>query len=187
MTQSAELSVGLQGAFTGPSELGKWCRDDITFHVVTIVADTFFLDDYELREVFSAELPMSYPLEQESGEVVMMARSDEVGGPLPDDRARALLTRLDEIGRKLELTGPLTMLVPAKRAVLLPPPSLAGTIDLPEPHPLRGAFYISVIDVLKLLTMLEPTDPEAGARVRTLLEFCREERLPLSWHRSGEG
>jgi hypothetical protein len=182
----AVLGVGLAGAFVDPTErerAGKFCRDDVTFHVVNVVADTLFLDDYEVREVLPATIPFSYPLEQEAGEVVMMARSDDVGGPLPDADAARLIARLDELGREHVLEGPLAMLVPAGRAAILPPPSLAGSFELGEEHPLTGAFYISVVDVLEILAKLAELDRERADRVFALLDFCRSERLALSFRR----
>jgi hypothetical protein len=180
------LSVGLAGAFTDPTaeRAGRFCRDDVLFHVVDVVANLLSLDDYELREVLPATIPFSYPLEQETGEVVMMARSDNVAGPLAEPEATRILAELDALGREQSLDGPLSMLVPVGRAVVLPPPSLAGSFELGEEHPLSGAFYISVIDVLEILATLQELDPDGAKRVFELLDFCRRERLPLSWRRS---
>jgi hypothetical protein len=180
----ATLSINLNGAFTNSTELGGFSQDDILFHVVDVVADTLFLDDYELREVLDASLPMSYPLEQESGEVVMSARSDNVGGPLDATKSAELLARLADLGREHTLTGPLALLLPHDRAVVLPPPTLAGVFELSDGHPLRGAPYFSVIDVMKLLDLLIDADPENAGRVLPLLELCREARIPLSWRRA---
>jgi hypothetical protein len=187
IADQAKLSVGLLGAFIDPTpdRAGKFCRDDITFHVVDVVANTLFLDDYEVREVLPATIPFSYPLEQETGEVVMMSRSDNVGGPLPEDEAARIIARLGELGREHVLEGPLALLVPAPRAAILPPPSLAGTFELGPEHPLTGAFYLSVVDVLEILGTLRELDPERGDRVFSLLDFCRAERLALSWRRGG--
>lgn len=182
----AVLGVGLAGAFadpTQPERAGKFCRDEATFHVVDVVANTLFLDDYEVREVLPATIPFAYPLEQEAGEVVMMARSDNVGGPLPEADGARIIARLDELGREHVLEGPLAMLVPTGRAVILPPPSLAGTFELGVEHPLTGAFYISVIDVLEILGTLAELDRERADRVFALLDFCRGERLALSFRR----
>jgi hypothetical protein len=183
--ESATLAVGLALALPDPrgEQFGDYCRDDLTFHLVNMVADTLFLDDYELREVLSASLPFSYPLEQEQGEVVMMSRSDNVGGPLADATAKEIIAQLDELGREHTLIGPLSLLVPAERAVLLPPPSLAGTIAFKDGHPLNGALYLSILDVLKILDPLEPVAGEQGPRVRKLLEYCKTARLPLSFRR----
>ena len=184
----ATLAVGLAGAFAAGSDVthpGGFSRDDVQFHVVDVVANTLFLDDYELRGVMDASWSLSYPLEQESGEVVMMARSDNVGGPLDATAAALLLGRLDGIGRTLELEGPLSLLLPHERAVVLPPPSLAGVFQFKPDHPLHGVPYFSVLDAIALLDKLAEVDPETSIRVRTLLELCRDERLPLSWRRSG--
>ena len=184
----ATVSVGLAGAFAEGTDLAHpagFARDDVQFHVVSVVANALLLDDYELREVFDASWALSYPLEQESGEVVMIARSDDVGGPLDATHTAALLGRLDGIGRTLELEGPLSLLLPNERAVVLPPPTLAGVFAFQPDHPLQGVAYFSVLDALVLLDKLSEVDPQTSIRARVLLELCRDERLPLSWRRSG--
>jgi hypothetical protein len=166
-----------------PIHPGNLCRDDILFHVVGSVADLLFLDDYEVREIQSAAWPLSYPLEQTVGEVVMMARSDEVGGPLPDAEASPILARANALGRQLELTGPLSLLLPMDRAVILPAPTLAGHFEFSADHPLAGVTYFSVIDALELLDKLVALDPDNAKIVLAFLELCREQRLALSWRR----
>ncbi len=182
----AALSVGLAGAFAAgvePVHPGDLCRDDILFHVVGSVADLLFLDDYEVREIESAQWPLSYPLEQAAGEVVMMARSDDVGGPLPEAEASPILERANELGRRVELTGPLSLLLPMDRAVILPAPTLAGHFEFSADHPLAGVAYFSVIDALELLEKLVALDPENAKAVLGFLELCREQRIALSWRR----
>ena len=174
------LEVGLAGAFADGTP-GSFCRDDVLFHVVNAVADGLGLDDYEVHEPMRAEWPLSYPLEQESGELVMMARSGDVGGPLPEADATRILARVAELGPSAELSGPVSLLLPMSRAVIVPAPALAGHFDFSPDHPLQGAAYFSVIDVLELLEKLVAADPAGAGRVLPFLELCREERVALSF------
>ena len=92
-----------------------------------------------------------------------------------------LLARVAELGPSTELSGPVSLLLPMSRAVIVPAPALAGHFDFSPDHPLQGAAYFSVIDVLELLEKLVAADPAGAGRVLPFLELCREERVALSF------
>jgi hypothetical protein len=180
---SARYEVGLALLLTDRTDErpGGLCRDDLLFSVVDAVAGKLLLDDYELREVLSADLPMSCGSDDDRGDLVVMCRSDNVGGPLPEARAAPLRARLEELGPRGTLSDVIAAVVPMTKGLLLPPPCLTSRFAFNMPaHALNGLEHVNIVDVLKLLAPLREAGVPEAARFGALLDFCRAERFPVS-------
>lgn len=116
------------------------------------------------------------------GDLVVMARSDNVGGALSPERAKPMIDALASLGTTGELAEPIAAVIPFARVILLPPPALNVEADYEPTHPLHGVAHMSLVDALGLLEPLEIVDEVA--RARRLFAYCRDQRFPVSFWRA---
>lgn len=155
-------------------------RDEILAHLVGAIVDETNESRYEARELLSSELPLASDDGEQQGELLVMMRSDNVGGPLPRAQADAVIARADAIGRQGELELPRQLYRP--RTVICPPACTMGPIFVPETHPLWGARKMDVADALEIVRGVETqVDPSELARFRALLALCLGERLVMTF------
>lgn len=179
----AQYQVGLSLLLPVPTDehpMGL-CRDELLFSLVDRIAAQGVNDDpYELREVLSADLPMASGSDDDVGDLVVTARSDNVGGPMLPERAASLLEALAELGTHGELPDPSSKLIPADRAFLLPHYVLNTTGEFAESHIFHGVEFRGLVDVLKILE--DAPLPELE-HARKLFTFCRQNRFVVSFLR----
>jgi hypothetical protein len=158
------------------------CRDELLFTLVDRIAEQGVNEEvYELREVLSADLPMASGSDDDVGDLVVTAKSDNVGGPMRPERAAPLLAALTKIGTEGSIPDPLAKLVPADRAFLLPPYVLNTVGEYAADHIFHGVELRSLVDVLNILNAA-PT-PELAHAIE-LFTFCRDNRFFVSFQRT---
>src|SRR5687768_9871434 len=103
-----------------------------------------------------------------------MCRSDNVGGPLKEERAAPLRARLAELGPSGTLSDVIGAVVPMTKGLLLPPPCLSSRFSFKTPtHVLNGLEHVNLVEVLKLLAPLREAGVPEAVRFAALLDFCR--------------
>lgn len=174
--KQVRYSAGLSELFEDPAEEepGGYCRDDLLFALVKQMAT---LDDYRLREVLSADLPMSCGSDDDVGDLVIEARTPDIAGPLSPKKAAPMLAGLNTLGASGVLTAKHVPLLSAARGVLLPPwcpPQ--GVLSFARTHPLAGIPWLNMV---RFQQALEPS--KDTAHLARLVAWCLENQFPISW------
>jgi hypothetical protein len=175
-------ALGMELALADPTsaEPGGFTRESLLAQVVSQIA---LVDDYELRLILHSDMPVDCPHDL-VGEFVLMV-GEGVGGPIAADRADAIITEAEMLGRSGELSEALAPVVigpalDAERSLILPPHCFVQIAAFPAGHPLEGVALVPAVEVKQLLDKLGAL--EQTSHLQQLIDFCIRTRVVLSVH-----